>query len=107
MVDDKFVGLAPYETYSAILSALDLAAENGARTVVFPPGFSIEANIYAYVTLIAMKKWLHDNPGIVSYINIITEFSDVLAIITFSLMVFLLSVKQIMILYLIITKFLL
>jgi len=73
LVDDKFVGLAPYETYSAILSALDLAAENGARTVVFPPGFSIEANIYAYVTLIAMKKWLHDNPGILDGIFIVCE----------------------------------
>lgn len=79
LVEDKFVGLAPYETFTAVLAALDIAAENDVKKIVFPPGFSIESNIFAYLMLLAMKKWLAENPDIVSLYSwtlTIDEFTD-------------------------------
>uniref|UniRef100_A0AC34QNU3 DRBM domain-containing protein n=1 Tax=Panagrolaimus sp. JU765 TaxID=591449 RepID=A0AC34QNU3_9BILA len=73
LVEDKFVGLAPYETFTAVLAALDIAAENDVKKIVFPPGFSIESNIFAYLMLLAMKKWLAENPDIIETITIVCD----------------------------------
>lgn len=76
LVDDKYIGLAPYQTYAAIISALDLAAENDVKTIVIPQGFSIESNIFAYMMLLSIKKWLTENPNVVSISHCSKIFND-------------------------------